>query len=226
LFHIAGRIPVEFDNMALTNRTYTDGIEALYTYRQHQFENGGQLQWMFGGRYVRFDDDFGVLGTGGVLAQSAWDTSARNQIAGPEIGVRWYREFGRLTLSTEGRFMAGVNSQDIRQFGAIASNLNVPITLSYYTPSTPYYSAPLRNSFASSDHKTEFTPLVEFRAEGHVQITRLISMKVGWTGVFMDGIARGADMVNYDLPTTSIKTSANRQPVFMQGVNVGVELNH
>ncbi len=218
-------VPVEFYSMSVCNQTYTDGIEALYTYRQHQFENGGQLQWMFGGRYVRFDDDFNVVGTGGVLDTSSWDTTARNRIAGPEIGVRYFQQFGRLALSTEGRFMAGINSQDIRQYGTIASNLNVPITLSYYAPTTAYYSGPLTNSFASSLHKTEFTPLAEFRVEGHVQLTRLISFKVGWTGIFMDGIARAADMVNYTLPNMGILTTGNRQTVFMQGVNVGVELN-
>jgi hypothetical protein len=205
--------------MSITNRTYTDGVEALYTYRQHQFENGGQLQWMFGGRYVRFDDEFDVSGVGGVLADSAWSTSARNRIGGPEVGARYYQQFGRLALSVDGRFMAGINSQDIRQYGSLASNLVDDI------PTQTTDLVPLRNAFAGSDHKTEFTPLVEFRAEGHVQLTRLISFKVGWTGIFMDGIARAADMVNYDLPVMSIKTSENRQPVFMQGVNVGVELN-
>jgi hypothetical protein len=32
-------------------------------------------------------------------------------------------------------------------------------------------------------------------------------------------------MVNYNLPTMSINSGANSQTVFMQGLNVGVELN-
>ena len=68
--------------------------------------------------------------------------------------------------------MAGINSQDIRQYGAMITSV-VP-----------------DNAFASSDHQTTFTPLGEFRIEGHVQLTRLISMKVGWTGIVMGGIAR------------------------------------
>ena len=225
LFHIDGRAPVVFSTMSLNNRTETDGVEALYTYRQHQFANGGQLQWMGGARYVRFDDDFDVFGTGGVLDQSAWDTSAHNRIAGPEVGVRYYQQFGRLAVSAEGRFMAGIDSQDIRQYGSVASTLVVPITDSFFSPSTPYYNAPLRNSFATSLHEYTFTPLGEFRVEGHVQLTQLIALKVGWTGMVMGGIARSADMVNYTLPSLGIKEGANQQVVFMQGVNVGLEIN-
>ena len=81
-------------------------------------------------------------------------------------------------------------------------------------------------TFATSVHLTEFTPLVEFRAEAHVQMTRLISLKAGWTGMFMDNVARASDMVLYEVPALGILTNNNKQPVFMQGFNIGVELNH
>ena len=116
-------LPVAFDVVSLVNSTQTDGVEVLYTYRDHPMHNGGVVQWMVGGRYVRFYDVFDALGLGGILGQSAWDTSARNQIVGPEVGVRWSQEFGRFGLSSEGRFMTGVNDQDIRQNGELASEL-------------------------------------------------------------------------------------------------------
>ena len=201
-----------FIHTTVSNRTETDGIEALYTYRQHQFSNGGQLMWMAGGRYVRFDDEFNFTGVQGLILpatgiETAVDTTVRNRITGPEVGARYYQQFGRLAFSSEARFMAGVNCQDIRQYGAMITSV-VP-----------------DNAFASSDHQTTFTPLGEFRIEGHVQLTRLISMKVGWTGIVMGGIGRASDMVNYALPTMSINSSQNQQTVFMQGVNIGVELN-
>ena len=71
MFHIDGRAPVVFSTMTINNRTETDGVEALYTYRQHQFANGGQLQWMGGARYVRFDDDFNVFGDRGLSSATA-----------------------------------------------------------------------------------------------------------------------------------------------------------
>jgi hypothetical protein len=207
------------DGGRVSNRTETDGIEALYTYRQHQFENGGQLTWMFGGRYVRFYDRFDFLGIGtlveeSTLANTEINNSVGNQIAGPEIGARWNRQFGRLGLNVEGRFMAGINSQNVHLYGNYGS-------LSEIIEPEPY-----ANAFQSSAHATTFVPLVELRTEGSVQLTRLIALKVGWSGIFMDGIGRAADMITYQVPAAQINLGGNRQTVFMQGVNVGLELNH
>ena len=117
--------------------------------------------------------------------------------------------------------MAGVNDQAIRQNGELASLL-------FGTGTNPSGEPYLMHAttFASSVHLTEFTPLVEFRAEAHVQLTKLISVKAGWTGIFMDNIARASDMVLYQVPAMGILPGNNKQPVFMEGFNVGVELNH
>ena len=64
-------LPVVFDVVSLVNRTQTDGVEVLYTYRDHPTHSGGEIVWMAGGRYVSFYDDFNALGLGGNLGQSA-----------------------------------------------------------------------------------------------------------------------------------------------------------
>ena len=224
--NVIANVPVNFTTMSTMNRTFTDGVEVLYTYRQHPLHYGGELTWMAGARYVRFDDEFAVDATGGNLAESAWDTTARNRIYGPEVGVRYIKQWGRFSLSTEGRFMAGVNNQDIRQYGELASELTG--TSDNSPANTGVNGLPLlmhATAFASSEHLTEFTPLIEFRVEGHVQLTRLLSLKAGWTGIFMDGIARASDMVEYTVPSMGILPGNNNLPVFIQGVNVGLELN-
>jgi hypothetical protein len=76
-----------------------------------------------------------------------------------------------------------------------------------------------------SAHETEFSPLLEFRVEGHVQLTRLISFKAGWTGMFLDNIGRACDMIDYTMPSLGILPGNNKQIVFIQGINIGVELN-
>ena len=75
-------LPCVFNVISTVNRTQTDGVEVLYTYRDHPMHNGGQIQWLVGGRYVRFYDDFSVIGLGGILGQSAWDTGATNRHLG------------------------------------------------------------------------------------------------------------------------------------------------
>ena len=176
---------------------------------------------MVGGRYVRFDDEFNVSALGGIFGPERSGTPRRG------TGLRVLKSASAITSSSaawpfhrgplHGRHQQPGHPpvRDHRQQFEL-------ITLAACAP--PSFATP-RRSFASSDHQTEFTPLVEFRVEGHVQLTRLISFKVGWTGIFMDSIARAADMVNYTVPTMGINTDSNQQTVFMQGVNVGVELN-
>ena len=153
------------------------------------------------------------------------ETAAVNRIAGPQIGLRWFKPFGRFALSSEGRFTAGINSQVVHQSGVLGSTLvsDAPITVD--TPDIPKLMR--ATGFNNSENFTEFSPLVEFRIEAHVEITRLISLKAGWNAIWVNGIARAADMVEYRVPDMGITTAlgGNRQDVFMHGLNLGIELN-
>jgi hypothetical protein len=213
-------MPVIFDHVSAINRTSFNGAEAMYLYRTHQLHRGSVVEFMVGGRYLQFNDTFDVTATGGNLADSYWNTYAKNQIAGPEVGYRWWQPFGRFALSTEGRFMAGINAEKITQDGQLASTLS-----GMNDPPEPRLAH--RNGFQSTATFTEFTPLVEFRAEAHAKLTNLISFKAGYTITWMDNIARASDMVDYTVLNMGI-TSANggqKTDVLIQGLNIGVELN-
>ena len=210
-----------FNTVSPLNRTQTDGVEMLYTYRDHPMHNGGEILWMVGGRYVRFDDEFAVVGLGGVLGQSAWDTMASNRIWGPEVGVRWSKEFGRFGISSEGRFMAGINDQAIRQNGELASDL-------FGTRAECQRRALLDarhhlRQFGASDgiHPIGGVPRRGPRATDPVDLGQGRLDRH-----LMDSIARASDMVFYQVPNMGILSGNNKQPVFMQGFNVGLELNH
>jgi hypothetical protein len=213
-------IPVVFSSVQATNKLKIQGVEAMYMYRPHQLHLGGNVEFFLGGRYLRLDDDFFVFAAGGALADSNWDIDVKNNIFGPQAGVRWYRPFGRFALSTEGRFMAGVNAQNARQTGMLGSFLQAPNN-SFFLPR-------LMNAtgFDNTQHFYEFSPLAEFRVEGHVQITRNISAKAGFTCIWMDGVARASDMIDYTVPSLGITTArnANRQELLMYGLNLGLEL--
>jgi hypothetical protein len=235
---VIANVPVVFDHVSTRNITKLEGVELAYLYRPAQLHRGGNLEFLMGARYVYLRDDFSVVARSfsnntadvrdnpnqNALADSFWDNEVKNQIVGPEIGLRWSKPIGRFSLSSEGRFMAGLNSQSVRQNGELASLLTTP-------PNTGLLQ-PLLMRATSFDHKAtfyEFTPLIELRVEGHVQITRLISAKAGWTGMWMDGIARASDMVDYTVPsmgiTKGIGVDGNKQNVFVQGLTLGIELN-
>ena len=82
-------------------------------------------------------------------------------------------------------------------------------------------------SFTNSTHFIEFSPIIELRVEIHLQLTNVISVKAGYTGIFVNNVVRAADMVDYTLPTMGITRNldGNLQNVYIQGLNIGVEFN-
>ena len=127
------------------------------------------------------------------------------------------------------------NAQSLRQTGTIASELN-PNTGLLNEPSLPGHipeaNVPLAleaTSFMHTRHKNEFTPGVELRLNLEWQWTRNISFGAGWTGLWMDNIARSSNLIDYQFGTSSlmgILADNNRQDVFMHGFNFGVLVNY
>jgi hypothetical protein len=241
--------PVTFGHVSAVNRTkLIDGVEAMYIYRAGQLERGGTIEWMVGGRYFALDDTFSFDGIGGFMDETLFNNAVQNRVGGPQIGFRWYKPFGRFSLTAEGRFMAGVNTETVRQDGILASNIttNGVTGATSFGPPPRFVVAPvtagnplvpsLLNSigFQHSAQFTEFVPLVEFRTDLHVKLTNLISFQAGWTTMWMNGIGRGADMIDYTVSTlngppmginTTNVSHANRQDMLMYGFNIGLELN-
>ena len=220
--NLRGRTPVNFDSIYVQNKSRVGGVEALYLYRPTQLPCGGTLEFTAGGRYLELKDQFWVDARGGNLTDSYWNTESHNEIAGPEIGLRFIQPCGRFAVSAEGRFTAGLNSQSVDQDGILASGLvpggnNVP-------PQPILMSA---TSFTHSTHWIEFSPIIELRVEAHMQLTNLIAVKAGYTGIFINNVVRAADMINYQVPSMGITRdlNGNLQSVYMQGLNLSIELN-
>lgn len=210
-------LPSRFDELQARNRTQFWSTEALYLLRTHQLHRGGYLEFTIGARYLNFRDQFDVLGFGGILDHSQWNTDAQNDIIGPQLGVRWARRNGRFGLSAEGRYMAGFNFQSIYQQGSLATN-------SFPGPA----NFPLSFGPTSFDHSVDsqvYSNFIELRLEASYQLTRALTLRIGWDGMYMDGIARASNMVNYTLPNMGILALANQQDVFVHGLTAGIEIN-
>ncbi len=241
-------LPVTLYNLAVSDTVDTWGVELMYLHRLHTTHAGGTLEFFGGARYLEFNDSFNVQAgpdPGGhivpsFLQNSFWFTSAENHIVGPEVGLRWFKKEGRWMFSTEARFMAGLNLQDFHQDVSIGPNLNPGGTAptgsgssgsgssssgsALYTPST------LQPATAAHDaYLNEFTPLVELRLEGRYEITRTISFHAGWTGYWMDNIARANGVIDYNIanPTMGFDFSSgnNKQSVWMNGLTMGFDIN-
>jgi hypothetical protein len=177
-------------------------------------------------------DDIIYVGT---LANSIWYQEADNRIVGPQIGGRWFNHYGRWTVSAEGRFFAGFNSQTLYQTGIVGSKLN-PTTGMLNEPSLPGHPAgevpvPLSleaTEFTHEQHENEWSPGIEVRFNLNWQWTKNIAIGAGWSGLWLDGIARSSNLIDYQFGTAStmgIVTANNRQDVFIQGATFQIQLN-
>jgi hypothetical protein len=218
---IVGETPVNFSQVYVQQKTRLQGVEALYIYRMDELHLGGQVEFTAGGRYFELKDQFWVSAIGGNLTDSYWNTKTHNEIGGPEIGVRYFQPIGRFAFSVESRFTAGINAQSIVQDGVLAEGL---VAGGNTAPQPTLMNA---TSFTNSTHFIEFSPIIELRAEARAQITNMISLKAGWTGVFVSNVARASLMVDYTVPSMGITRNldGNMQDVFITGLNLGVEFN-
>ena len=132
-------------------------------------------------------------------------------------------------LNAEGRFMAGLNMQNIHQFVNFGPGLNPGSTTGVIGSPT---LAPLVTGASTSTYDAdprEWSPGAELRLEARYQFCRFFSFHAGWTGIWLDGIARGDSTIDYTLHSNGqifgIDLSRNRESVFMNGLTMGFDFN-
>jgi hypothetical protein len=215
-------LPVQFGTVTVRNENEILGVELNYLRRMHAFHNGSVMEWFFGVRYFEFNEDFNVDATGGILDDSRWYTKVQNHIIAPQFGLRWFRKYpSRWMLSAEGRFFEGYNSQNFSQEALLGGQLTaIGRGGSLGFPDTWYGQFSTTHAF-----RGEWFPAVEFRFDVRYQMTRAVSLRAGWTAIWLDGIARAPNAVNYEIPAMGIDLSNNRQGLFVHGAIFGIDVN-
>jgi hypothetical protein len=218
------RLANVYSNFQYQNRSFIKSYELSPFYRFDQFHYGGNLDVLFGIRFFKFTEAFSFSGIGGIFNRTELLNLARNNILGPQIGFRYFRQLERLIVSTEWRFMPGINMQTVNQTGVVGSFMGLLPTSTQVgsLPNTPILRTPMR--FNNIFHRTEFSPLVEARFNANYQVTTNFYVTLGWTGTYVNYLARPSSMIEYTLPHLGIK-HANRQDIFVQGVNLGFTFN-
>jgi hypothetical protein len=69
----------------------------------------------------------------------------------------------------------------------------------------------------------KFSPVGELRAEASILLTSKVALKFGWNGMVIGGLSRAANTISYSLPNMGIVD--HTEEAFVQGVNVGIEIN-
>ncbi len=240
-------LPVTFHTTKIHNRVRTWSVELNYLIRSRRLHRGGFLELALGTRYLEFNEDFYVEAFGrrvpaegedgdgedeeaaseieGTLADSLWVNEAQNHIVGPQIGLRYFYRHKRWTLSTEGKFFGGFNSQNIYQHGLLGSELTPPGGVG-----EPIAMGP--SPFEHNRTILEWSPGIEFRLQADWQVTRHVTLGVGYTAIWLGGIARPSNMIAYQLGSEAseadfmgILEEHNRQDVFINGVTFRIAFN-
>ncbi len=233
------KLPVLFYNVQVSMADSLWGVEANYVHRFMTCHDGGTFEMLLGGRYLEFNERFNFASgdnpadvavntpASSYLAESSWETDADNHIIGPEIGLRYFKKQGRWMFNTEGRFVPGINCQNFRQnvnMGPeLSPNPSPSGTGSVSPPFQPLALPPTQTT--NSAFASEFSPIIEMRLEARYQITQAISFHAGWTGMFVDNIARASSVTFYQIPGLGIDTTQNRETLFVNGVTLGFDIN-
>jgi hypothetical protein len=205
-----------FEDFRARQSTTISGLEVMRVHRLRPQEGRGMFEILYGVRFVRLKDRLAIELEGGELEDTEWSTTVDNVIVGPQIGGRWVHRYGRLRMSMEGRFLAGFNIQQGKQSGIIADD----------TEGDGDLDALFSTSFNNSYNEKEWAPTGEFRADMSYQVSKAVNIRAGWTAMYMDGIARATGVQDYTLPSLGLDASNNREDVFIQGLNFGIEINH
>ncbi|MCH2115479.1 MAG: BBP7 family outer membrane beta-barrel protein [Pirellulales bacterium] len=212
---------IRFDTLSVRNVSETQGIEIMQTHRltnTHKMakRQGNNLDVAYGVRFLRLRDSFGFSGDSSFLGHAFADTSAENQIVGPQVRAKWSSQRGRWNLGVDGRFLFGYNVQDLEQVGGIGEQL-VPGGLNSSLIMQRTY-------FATGRQENDFSPVAELRADLSYQVTGSIAARLGYTATFVDNITRASQMVNWTLPDMGLLPGHGNQDIFINGANFGFDV--
>lgn len=252
------KIPIRFDRMYFQNITRLNGVELMRMYRAPRLHNGGFVEVLYGARWLQMMDTFNVYGANSFnslitppispsqtsavfgyfnpLSDSFWGTRALNNIVGPQVGLRWFRQRERWVTSLEARFLAGANFQAVHQRTNLGTNLLPNMELApgpgLIDPDDPNFGefwVPLifqGIGSNSSKYATTFSPVGEIRVNVSYQATRAVGIKVGYTGMVVGNTTRASNRVDYSGPNLiSITNGGENQLFFANGINFGIEIN-
>jgi hypothetical protein len=191
---------------------------------------GGNLAGVPGTMFSQMTSAGDVLAIGGVdtltgqgigspLQTGAWATDVFNNMVGPEFGMLFERDWGRWTFSTELKFTAGLNWQNMLYRGSnFPNSIGADYLRATFNPSTTatslgidgeqqvlqppplflqIYGVGQSNATNDVEHNFTFTPIGEWRLGAQFRVSQAITLRAGYTGLAMGSIARASANTAY-----------------------------
>lgn len=169
------------------------------------------LSLLLGGRYVDFDETFSIAGVNTSafppFDQTIYDIRARNKLYGMQTGGRYKRDFGRIGLEFVGK--AGMYANDGSRRSVISNG-------SRFFP-----NAGFPNSTVSETHVAF---IGELGLSTTLQLTSWCWVKAGYNVMWIEGIARAANQLDFSANTQTTGTNVDfGSGAMIYGASLGLE---
>jgi hypothetical protein len=174
------------------------------------------LSLLAGFRFVRLDESFNIRSTGELSGISDYGISTKNNLFGAQIGGRWRWErdcVGLEFVSKIGIF--GNGAQQHTFLGDTGERLT-----------DGQFSTAADGLFVLRDSTTRGSRVAVLGEFGVSAIVRLycgLYARAGYNVIYIDGVARAPDQLDFTDTATSGTALLFRQGAFMHGANVGLE---
>jgi hypothetical protein len=206
---------------------------ARFTFGPRYLQVADRYSIEYGSQVDGFDPILGCpVGNPCDLQYGGWDTSAYNNIVGPEIGFNYTFERGRWSIETDLRFTAGMNWQNTLYRGSnfpaalgadyFRSTFTFANTVAQTETSEALIAGPPQfvqifgvgqtNATNTAEHNFVFAPLGEWRLKGRYKVSKAISLNVGYTGMWLGGITRASTNTEFQASEKSVVTARLEDP--------------
>jgi hypothetical protein len=242
--------PDHLITQTLTQRNTTELTSAGFAWairRNLSSAGSGELRtarFTFGPRYLQVADRYSIdyssnqqsfidgcpQGDFCPLQNGGWDTSAYNNIVGPEFGLNYMFERGRWSIETDLRFTAGMNFQNTLYRG---SNFPAALGADYFRSTYTFanvvaqnggalggsqnvaspplfvqiYGVGQTNATNTAEHNFVFAPLGEWRLKGRYRVSKAVSLNLGYTGMWLGSITRASTNTEFRATERSVITA-------------------
>ena len=209
-----------------TLSTFAWGTEGNYVADSIDPNSPFQFRPIYGFRYFNFRDSLNQRGqynqpttdpaTGNItLAETSRsiDSSANNNMFGPQIGARAEFAYSRLILGVEPKIMMGVNSWQ--------QNLNTSQVLSPTDPSQSLLS-----------RGTNFAPLIDLKGYSSIMLSKYVSAYCAYNYIWAGSVTRSYNDIIYNQNTRGATTVSDfglknqLTNVSLQGISLGIDIRY
>lgn len=167
-----------------------------------------------------------VNGTSATFTQNifdgtTWSMRANNNLIGPQIGFRLFRQRQRWITSMSARFLAAANFQNLQ----LKTDIGSASTINQAALNDNMLTNFRGLGSDIQEYTTTFSPMGELRVNVAYNVTRAVNITVGYTGLVVGNISRASNSIDYDaVNLIGIKRNTD-QLFWTNGLDFGVAIN-